>query len=384
MRRSVRRAATLAAAVISCLGAAACGSSSSSSSSNSQPASSTQSAGVSSSAASADKVYASYSHAITSWPGPNTPVKVTPGKKITIITCGSTGVTCVRVATGAKAAAQYLGYTATVIDGQQNPTVWNTAIHDAISNKSDGIILAAVPPVLVQGALQSARSAGIKVAATLTPNGPGPVTRVNYDRTKVAQANTAFIAKDSGGNAHVLQLADYADFPDLKQDGQAYAGLLKQYCSSCSVVKTLDFTAALAPQRLAGDVAQALQADPSINRILVPFDTFNAFVIQGVRQAGKVGTVKIVGVGADPPSITAIRQGVEVESLGTPAEWMGWSAVDGLLRAWAGTAQLPVIKSSNSNYDVPLKYITNSDVPGASGWQGDFNYQAKYKGLWKK
>lgn len=333
---------------------------------------------------SADETFAQYSREITDWPGPDDPVKVTPGKKVTIITCGSTGITCVRVANGAKAAAESLGYKATIVDGRQQPTVWNQAVSQAISNKSDGIILAAVPPVLVQGALKAASDAGIQIAATLTPNGDGPVTRVNYDRSKVAEANAAFIAKDSGGDAKVLQLADYTDFPDLKQDGEAYAGLLKKYCDTCEVTKTLRFTAALAPQRLPGDIAQALQSDPSINYVLVPFDTFNAFVIQGLRQANKAGSVKIVGVGADPPSLDAIKQGIQVESLGTPAEWMGWDAVDGLLRAWAEQKQAPIIKSANSNYDVPLKYITKDNLPEAAGWQGDYDYQSKYEELWQK
>lgn len=331
-----------------------------------------------------DKVYAAYSHRITDWPGPNDKVTVTPGKKVTIITCGSTGITCVRVANGAVAAAKYLGYQATVVDGRQDPTVWNQAIQRAVADKSDGIILAAVPPVLVQGALEEAVAGNVKVAATLAPDGPGPVTRVNYDRTKVAQANAAFIAKTSGGNAHVLQLADYTDFPNLKQDGEAYAPLLKRYCSTCKVVKVLRFTAALAPQRLAGNVAQALQRDPSINYILVPFDTFNIFVIQGLRQAGKAGSVKIVGVGGDPPSVDSIKQGVQVESLGTPAEWMGWDAMDGLLRAWAGVNQPRLLKSPNSNYDVPMKYITKDNLPGRGGWKGDLDYKSKFKQLWTK
>lgn len=379
------RSAMLAAVIGStCLALVGCGSSGSSSSDATSVATTSSGGAKSDAQSAADKVFAVYSNATVSWPGPTDPVRVAAGKRLTIITCGSTGITCVRLANGAKAAAQSIGYTATVVDGRQDPTVWNQAIHQAIANKSDGIVLAAVPPALVQGALQSAKAAGVEVAATLATHGDGPVTRVNYDRTKVAEANAAFIAKQSGGKAHVLQLADYTDFPDLKQDGEQYASLLTQYCSGCEVVKTLTFTAATAPQRLPGDVAQALQSDPSINYILVPFDTFNPFVIQGIRQAGKATSTKIVGVGGDPPSIDAIKSGTQVESLGTPAEWMGWSAVDGLLRAFAHQKQQPLLDSPGSNYDVPMRYVTSDNLPGSGSWQGDFDYEAQFKKVWRK
>jgi ribose transport system substrate-binding protein len=382
-----RRPVAAVAAVTVALGSlAACGSSSedASTTATSAPSAAATTAQTTAAASATDSVFAAFSGPVSTWPGPDAPVEVTPGKHLTVITCGSTGITCVRVANGVAAAAKSIGYTTDVVDGRQQPTTWNQAIQSAITNKTDGIVLAAVPPVLVQGALAAAKKAGIPVAATLTPNGEGPVTRVNYDRAKVAEANTAFIAKDSGGDAHVLQLADDADFPDLKQDGDLYPKLLTQYCDTCKVVKRLDFTAAVAPQRLPGDVAQALQSDPSITYVLVPFDTFNAFVIQGIRQAGKTDSVKIVGVGADPPSVDAIKQGIEVESLGTPAEWMGWSAVDGLLRSFAGDAQAPLIKAANSNYEVPLRYVTAENLPSSGGWDGGFDYAAKYGELWQK
>lgn len=367
------------------IGVAGCSSNSSTSSSDTSGKSSsatTTTSGVSSAVAATITAFS----APVSWPGPDTSVKPPAAKKVTIIICGSQGITCVRVGNGAKAAASALGYTATVVDGQNQPTVWNQAIRSAVTSKTDGIILAGVPPTLVTGALAVAKSARIPVATVLSVLGNATSVRVTYDRTKVAQANSAFIAKNSGGNAKVLVVRD-DEFPETKPTMDAYTTELPKVCSGCSVVKTIKFTLALASSRLSGDITQALQSNPSINYIVIPFDAVETFLSQGIRLAGKTGQVHIVGVGADPPSVQGIKAGDEVESLGTPAEWMGWDAIDGLVRVFANTA-VPTLDATlpggASNYQVPERLITKSNLPGASGWQGGYGYQAKFKQLWGK
>lgn len=317
------------------------------------------------------------------WPGPNEAVKPPANKSITIITCGSQGITCVRVANGAKAAAAAAGYDATVVDGQSNPTVWNQAVQSAISNKADGIVLAAVPPALVSGAFAKAKAAGIKIASVLSVVGPPSDTYVNIDRKAVATANSAWINQDSGGSAQILMVSDN-EFPETKITSDAYPAALKAECPGCKIAANASFTLALASQRLATDVAQALQQNPDINYIVLPFDTVNTFVIQGIAQAGKSGQVKIVGLGADPPSFEAMAAGNQAMSLGTPAEWMGWDAIDGLIRAFAGKPQAPLNKKILSNYEVPMRYVTpDTPDPGPTGWP-DFDYESHFTSLWGK
>jgi ribose transport system substrate-binding protein len=374
VRRASACLAGLAALAV-CVGA--CGSSNDSTSTQS----SKTTAAASSSAT--DTTYRKYSAPVT-WPGPNDPVKPPAGKKITVITCGSQGITCVRVANGAKAAAQTLGYSATVVDGRSQPTVWNQAIQSAVASKADAIVLAAVPPGLVAGAIAKAKAAKIPVASVLSVLGPPTDVRVNIDRPAVADANAAWIGKDSADKARMLMVRD-DEFPETKMSTDAYASAISKNCPGCKVSKSVAFTLALASQRLAGDVAQALRADPSINYVVLPFDTINPFVIEGIRQAGRTGKVKIVGLGADPPSVDALKSGDQAQSLGTAAEWMGWSAVDGLVRTFAGQAVPPFDSKVVSNYSSPLRYVTKANVAQAdNGWAGGFDYQSKFKQLWGK
>ena len=354
-------------------GATACGSGNSSPSNGGASASDTK---VSPNVASAIKEFS----APVTWPGPDAAVKAPKAKKITIVICGSQGITCVRVGNGAKAAAQALGWQATVVDGRSDPAVWNQAVQSAIANKSNGIVLAAVPGGLVAGAVAKAQKAGIPVAETLGVTGD-PAGKTDVSRPDVAKANAAFIAKDSGGKANVLLVRD-AEFPETETTAKLYPSVLKQFCSGCSVADQVKFSLALASQRLAGNIAQALQSNSKINYIVLPFDTVAPFVQQGIRQAGKTGKVKIVGLGADPPSIQAIKSGDQVMSLGNPAEWMGWTAVDTIVRKLSGKPLPARDGVTQSNYEIPQRYVTKSNISGADGWQGGFDYQSKFKQLW--
>jgi ribose transport system substrate-binding protein len=346
-------------------------------------ASAVASASVSSSV---NKTIAEFSTPVT-WSGPNTAVKPPKGKSVTIIICGSQGITCVRVGNGAKAAAKALGYRATVVNGQSEPTVWNQAIENAVAAKTSAIVLAGVPPALVTGALADAKSHHVVVAAVLSVLGPAVNVRVSYDRKKVAQANSAFIAKNSGGKANVLVAEDESEFPETTPTETGYTKDLPSDCTGCKVVTTVKFTLALASQNLPSAIASALRSNPSVNYVTVPFDAVVPFVEEGISQAGMTGKVKIVGVGADPPSVSALKSGGETESLGTPAEWMGWDAIDGIVRVFDHKA-LPKLQANlpggASNYVVPERLITKKNLPGAAGWQGSYDYKAKFLSLWGK
>ena len=97
--------------------------------------------------------------AVTKWTGPTTSAKPEPGKSIYVITCASQGIGCVRAAKGVEEAGAALGWQVRTIDGRGDPATWNSAILSAVAAKANGIVLAAVPPMLVGDALQQAAAA---------------------------------------------------------------------------------------------------------------------------------------------------------------------------------------------------------------------------------
>jgi ribose transport system substrate-binding protein len=97
----------------------------------------------------------------TDWPGPNDPVTPPSGaKKVTVIYCGATGVACKVSADGVVEAGKTLGWDVQAIDGQQQPTVQNQALQNAVAQGVDGVIIDAVVPALVAGGLDAAKKAG--------------------------------------------------------------------------------------------------------------------------------------------------------------------------------------------------------------------------------
>jgi ribose transport system substrate-binding protein len=382
-----RSGAVAVALAVGSLVVAACGSSDEDSGSTGGTSAAATSAGTSTAAAGddalalADKTVEEFSSPVQ-WPGPNDKVTPPTGKKLTVIICGSQGITCVRVGNGVKAAGEALGYDVKVVDGRSDPTVWNQAIKSAVADKTDGIALAAIPPAVVAGAIKSAKAAGVPVAAGLSTAGEAEV-KVNPNRTDSARAQAAYVAKDSGGKAKVLVVRD-DEFPETKQASDEFATQLKQMCPDCEIADSTDFTLALAAQRLSGKVTQALRNNPDVDYIVPPFDTVNVFIQQGIAQAQKKGKVKIVGVGGDPPSVDAIKAGDEVASVGQAGEWIGWDLVDGLTRIFAGQEVPPLDQETDSNYVAPQRYITADTELDPQGWQGGFDYQSKYKELWGK
>jgi ribose transport system substrate-binding protein len=374
----IKRAIAIAA-VTGCLGVAACGDDTETSSSAAASGSSTGAQEAVN--AEAQKIVGEFTSDV-SWPGPNDPVKAPEGKQLTVIICGSQGITCVRVGNGVKAAGEALGYSVKVVDGRSDPTVWNQAIKSAVAAKTDGIALAAIPPALVADAIASAKKAGIPVAAGLSTAGPADV-KANPNRPDIARANAAYLTVASKGKANVLSIRD-DEFPETKITADLLPKELGRMCPGCKVSKEISFTLALASQRLASQVTQALRNDPKIDYVTTPFDTVNVFVQQGIAQAQRKGKVKIVGAGGDPPSVDAIKAGDEVASLGEPGEWVGWDLVDGMVRIFAGKDVPPLDKDVDSNYDVPQRYITADTALDPQGWQGGLDYASKYKELWGK
>jgi len=313
--------------------------------------------------------------ALESWPGPTAPVKVEAGKTVYVVTCASQGIGCVRAAQGVEQAGQALGWAVQVIDGRGDPGAWNGAILSAIAAKADGIVLAAVPPMLVGDALQRAKDAGVVVVSVFNPkpDADGSVyAYVRPDHKAQGQLAANWVAADSGGDAKIVLVED-RQFPELAQRVEGFREALAA-CSECSVVESVESTIGTMAQRLPGAIAAALSRHPDADYVVAPFDSNAFFAAEGVRQTGRSDAVKVAGYEGDPQTIQAIRDGMQAMTIANPAEWMGWQAADELARAFSGAPA--------ANVAVPFRLIDRQNAPETAGWLGDLDYAAAFKGLW--
>lgn len=380
--RVPRRATAIAVAGLLAAGIAACGSSdddaaTGTAATGSSTTAAATSAATTPTASAAESTVAKFSQPVTDWPGPNTAFTPPTGKKITAITCAATGITCVRVADGVKSAGEALGYDVNVVDGKGDPAVWNQAIRAAIANKSDGIVLAAVPPGLATGAVAAAEKAGIPVIYGLGNDKTGVDLALDTDRVEAGRVLADWVTVDSDGKGKVLVLRD-PEFPELTQYDDAFVAELKAACPDCAIAAQPDFTLAQMADRLPGTVSSALRTDPDIGYILAPYDSAVTFINQGVRQAGK-SDIKLMGVGGDQPTVDNIKSGAQTASMGVPSEWIGWQAVDAIARKLAGKP----IEDAPVEQGLMLEDNVDQQATGGS-YDGGFDYQSEYKQLWGK
>jgi ribose transport system substrate-binding protein len=177
---------------------------------------------------------------------------------------------------------------------------------------------------------------------------------------------------DSGGKAKVVLVED-KEFPELAQRVKGFEEVLAK-CGGCSIVENVESTIGTMAQRLPCAVASSLSRHQDANYLVAPFDSNAFFAGEGVRQAGRAGTVKVTGYEGDPQTIAAIRAGAQAMTIANPAEWMGWQAVDELARSFAG--------EKAANIPVAFRLIDAENAPDTEGWTGDLDYAAEFRKLW--
>jgi ribose transport system substrate-binding protein len=359
-------------ATVACLaiGVSACGSDD-----NADSASPSGGSGSAKAGGEFEKAVAEASKPISTWPGPNKGVTPAKGKKIVVITCSPQGAGCVRAAKGATAAGQKLRWKVRTITGNGTPQSWNAGILNAISQKADGIVLDAVPPALVGDAVAKARAAKIPLVSIFNPKvgaSEGVFSYVTPDHGAQGVAMANWVAADSKGKAKVILVEDN-EFPELVERVKGFQSQLGK-CSGCKVVATVSSQIGTMAQKLPGAVTSALQSHSDATYVISQYDSNAFFAGQGVRQAGKTSSVKVGGYEGDPQALAAIKKGdIQAVTVGDPAEWMGWQAIDEFSRAFASKPP--------ANVPTQWRLFTKANTPDGA-WDGDLDYQAKFRALW--
>ena len=318
----------------------------------------------------ASKFVAEASKPVATWDGFGAPIKPPAGKKIVAIECSSLGVGCVQGAEATKEAAAKIGWTADIVNGKGDPTVWNTAIQNAVAAKADGIALFAISPAVVKDGIAKAKAAGIPVVANLVGPKADAVNLPDPERGGKVMAD--YLVTASNAKANILVL-NSGEFPFTVDQFKAMGTELAAVCPSCQS-KTVDFTFATMPTKLAGQVASALQANPSIDYVITPFDAAVTFVRQGVRQAGR--PTKIASFAGDPPTMETLGDGTFVADVAAPNTWTGWQSVDSLARLMLDQ---PVLDAP-----MPQRLFTTENKEAALDWDGDVDFRSQYAKIWGK
>lgn len=351
---------------------AGCGSSDSSSDSSGASTDNSTEAGTGGGSSEAAAVIAEAEKPITGWDGFGSPFKPPSGKKITLIECSSLGTGCVLTAEAAQDAAKEIGWESTIVNGKGDPTVWNAAIKNAVATNSDGIILFAISPEVIPDGIAAAEAAGIPVVSALIGPKPKGGAQTITDLSNTAERFAAVVAvNNEDGKTLIL---DAPEFQFIHEENEVLVEDLEGFCPSCeSEVKAFDF--ATMATKLSSQVASEVRADPSISLIVAPFGAAVPFVRQGLQQIGSDAQIITEG---ETEVLESTGDGVQLATIASSADWMGWESLDDLARLVTGE---PV---KETPLQTRLFTAENNDDIAAFLASEEFDFKAEYRKLWGK
>jgi ABC-type sugar transport system substrate-binding protein len=303
------------------------------------------------------------------------------GKNVQVIMCSS-GTACEVAANFVVEAAESVGWTADIIDGQFNPEVWLTAFDTAISKKPDAIIGIAIPDVAVDAKLKAARDAGIvtvSIADTPQGNTTNPYDAyVSYRMPLMHQVLAYATIAETDGAANIILINDSA-FPNLVESNVQFSRVLGQ-CSGCSVTQ-VDWTTgdALDPVKTDAVVTAALAANPNANYVVLPYSIGMASAIEAVRKAGKSETVKVVAKDGDAFALGLVAKGDSPFNAGVGLDWVAYAGIDQVARGLAGDAY---VDGESTGLGIHLWTTADSQADGSSDYTQWLDFKAQYKTLW--
>jgi ribose transport system substrate-binding protein len=301
-----------------------------------------------------------------------------PGKFVVMIPCAEASEGCAQPARGAKEAAELLGWRVQIIDGGGTADTQAAAVRQAVTLDADGIITFAIDPKTIQGAVQEARSAGIKFLAQST-NKTDLVDFSDIPDAEGWKASGSYLADyaiaKTDGNVRALVLHD-TGFETMIQRHAAFVDQLKA-CSTCEILDEQQFTFADLATSVPQTVQQMAQTNPDFNVIYIDYDYAVSSVLQGLKAIGRDDVI-VLGSDGTSSAIQCIREDCgQTATTAFALDWAGWADIDILNRIFAGTD--PAVGAGALRVKLVDKTIA-ADIDGL--WDGDLDFRSAYRKLW--
>lgn len=208
----------------------------------------------------------------------------------------------------AKAAAEKLGYTATVSAHKGDTNTESKLIDTAITNKSKAIILDPANADGSIGAVKKAVAAGIPVFlvnAEINQEGLAKAQLVSNNAQGAALGATQWVA-DVGDKGNYAELFGAPSDNNAATRSNGYETVLSQYPDLVKVAKEV----ANWDRTQGHDKMQSmLQAHPDIIGVISGNDEMALGAIAALKEAGKLSKVKVGGFDGSPDAVAAIKAG---------------------------------------------------------------------------
>lgn len=373
-------AGALAASVVAAASLAACGSSNTSASSTSTKGSATTSKTTSASSvvATAKAELAKYATSPSfASPGAAFNAATLKGKLIVVVAHDEIANYLVTLYKGIQAAAAVVGLKTQLINANGVPSAMEQGVLEGIHEHAGAIILDGIDGKLVTPQLKQAKAANIPVVdAPLVPEtNLFASVDPNVGLMGKLMADEAIVATNGHAHAAIITFNSPIVPPQLKEFNAVMSS-----CSTCSVVSTQDVEPTTWPTKVAPTTVNLIRANPDVNVMVPVADSMLPFVVSGVQTASATGKVKIVTGDGEPFAVQDISRyaGTVVADPGGSVPWIGWLAVDDVMRAMLGMKP--------GNEVLPMRSLDSSTVSSGTKptWTSLYgtSYQTGFKRLW--
>ncbi len=310
----------------------------------------------------------------------------TRGKSIVSIPVSSANPFTANIEKAMQAVAKTVGFKFTTWENQGQSSQWVQGMDAAVNQKASLIdLLAGTDPRVLVPQVAAARAAGIPVIAShysgteqtaeVKTYADGDVP-IDYAKAGALLADWAIVRTKSHMNA--LELI--ATGPLSTDSMMSGIDAELKHCADCKT-KVMNFSVPDWGTRITPGVQAALLADPSVNYIIVIYDSMSQFVVPAVTITGASARVKIDAFNGTPFVLGLVQTGQVEMDVGENLDWIGHSIVDSEMRRLCG---LPLV----SDPKIPFYIFTHDNAkdagtpPQLSQGYGDA-YVKGFADLWK-
>ena len=312
--------------------------------------------------------------------------KCMAGKSIFSIPVSSANPFTANIEKAMAAAAAKVGFKFTTWENQGQSSQWVQGMNAAVNQKPSLIdLLAGTDPRVLVPQVRAAQAAGIPVVASHY-NGMEQSAEVRkmvtadipIDYFKAGGLLLDWAVVHTKGNLNALVLI--ATGPISTDSMMAGIKSEMKHCEHCKT-RVMNFPVTDWATRITSNVQSALLSDPTINYIIVIYDSMSQFVVPAVTETGSAKRVKIDAFNGTPFVLGLLQDGKVQMDIGENLDWIGHAIIDAEMRIVCGLPQVHDPK-------IPF-YIFDSKNAGDAGRPPQLSagygdaYVAGYAKLWQ-
>jgi ribose transport system substrate-binding protein len=228
----------------------------------------------------------------------------------------------------------------------------NVILENAARRRPSGIAVDPVDAVGNMTAIKRIRDQGIPVVLFDSPSPDGSITSVGNNFVQQGVIAAERLVKLIGYTGKVAMMQGYPTAPNHKERYEAQMEVLKKYPSITVVDGGIDNDDIETARQQASSV---LESHPDLSGYLCCDASGPIGIATAIKEAGKAGKVKVVGMDGIKPILNAIKQGVIDSSSATIPKMQGSMSV---LMLWQASLGVQIPQAIDTGIDV----ITQENV----------------------